>query len=105
MLDVEGERAKRRQVRKASEFVPQNSSGQNGTGEARKIVAEKLGVAHPKVTQAAAVVKVIDEMEQAGDKRGAAQVEQSICPMGQIGSGSGLYASRAVWALSGRRLA
>jgi len=35
--------------------IPQNSAG--SAGETRKIVAEKLGVAHPKVTQAAAVVK------------------------------------------------
>ncbi len=50
-----------------------NSSGQNGTGEARQIVADKLGSAPQKVTQAAAVVKAIDEMEQAGDKRGVAE--------------------------------
>jgi len=65
MLEVEGERAKRRQVRKANEFVVMNSSPQNEKGAARQIVADKLGSAPQKVTQAAAVVKAIDEMEQA----------------------------------------
>ncbi len=52
MLEVEGERAKRRQVRKPSEFVVQNSSPQNEKGAARQIVADKLGSAPQKVTQA-----------------------------------------------------
>jgi hypothetical protein len=37
--------------------------------KARQIVANKLGTAPQKVTQAAVVVKVIDELEEAGDKR------------------------------------
>ncbi len=79
MLELEGERANRRKaVRSPERLHVQNSAHVNETGQARQIVADKLGVSHPKVTQAAAVVKAIDEMEQAGDKRGAAQLRTTL---------------------------
>ena len=76
MLEVEGERAKRRQKVAGEQFgrgVPKVTvKSPEAKGEARQVVADKLGSAPQKVTQAAAVVKAIDEMEHAGDKRGNA---------------------------------
>jgi len=58
MLEVEGERAKRRQKVAGEQFgrgAPKVTvKSPEAKGEARQMVAERLGVAHPKVTQAAA---------------------------------------------------
>ena len=69
-LEIEHERARRRQAVRS--LLPQNSAEVNG--DARKIVADKLGMSHPKVTQAAAVVEVIDKLTEAGDTRHADQL-------------------------------
>jgi hypothetical protein len=60
MLDVEGERAKRRQKAAGEQFgrgAPKVTvKSPEAKGEARQAVADKLGSAPQKVTQAAAVV-------------------------------------------------
>jgi len=58
MLEVEGERAKRRMAVRSPERLPVPNWAQvNETGKARQIVADKLGAGKNKVTQAAAVVQ------------------------------------------------
>lgn len=79
LLEIESERAKRRQAVRSPGFLLSPKSEQvNQNGKASQIVAEKLDAGKHKVTQAAAVVKAIDDLEQSGDKRHAAQLRTTL---------------------------
>ncbi len=79
LLHIEGERAKRRMAVRSIVVLPVANSPQvNDQGKAREKVAEALGSGQKKVTQAAAVVQAIDDLEASGDKRQAAQLRTML---------------------------
>jgi len=73
LLDVESQRAKRRQAQQALMNQPQASPVQNSVilrtsekGRANDKVGEQLGISGSKAVRAATVVKTIDTLEQDG---------------------------------------
>ncbi|MGD0814670.1 MAG: DUF5131 family protein [Verrucomicrobiota bacterium] len=70
LLIVEQEKARQRQVRgKPQKNLPAISP--DGTGDARDVVAKKLGIGAKKVDQSAAVVGAIDRLTQEGSEEDA----------------------------------
>jgi protein gp37/ParB-like chromosome segregation protein Spo0J len=84
-LEVEHERAARRQARQALLNQPQNQNGQkvlNSTpsdnGKARDLAAERIGVGWQKAERAAAVVQASDRLEDEGKTREASQLRTTL---------------------------
>jgi len=80
LMKVEREKARRRQAASAGgKALPANSPElQESKGDARKIVAAKLGIGEKMVDQADAIVEKLDQLKDDGDKDHEEELRQCL---------------------------